>query len=66
MEVVEGPTLAERICAGPIPLEEALPIALQIIEALGYAHDRGIIHRASLGCLTGLARAHLGPHPSWE
>ena len=45
MELVEGPTLAERIKQGPIPLEEALPIAKQIAEALESAHERGIIHR---------------------
>jgi serine/threonine-protein kinase len=45
MELVEGPTLAERIKAGPIAIEEALPIARQICEALEYAHERGIIHR---------------------
>src|SRR5215472_4895021 len=45
MELVEGPTLAERIAQGPIPLEEALPIAKQIAEALEYAHEKGIIHR---------------------
>src|SRR6266581_29323 len=45
MELVEGPTLAERIRNGPIPIEEALPIAKQIAEALEAAHDRGIIHR---------------------
>ena len=45
MELVEGPTLADRIAEGPIPLEEALGIAAQIAEALEYAHERGIIHR---------------------
>src|ERR1700751_1549653 len=45
MELVEGPTLADRIAAGPIPLGEALPIAKQIAEALEYAHDHGVIHR---------------------
>src|SRR5215813_13378946 len=45
LELVEGPTLAERIAAGPIPLDEALPIAKQIAEGLEYAHERGIIHR---------------------
>ena len=45
MELVEGLTLAERILQGPIPLEEALPLAKQIAEAQEYAHDRGIIHR---------------------
>src|SRR5947209_3463988 len=45
MELVEGPTLAERIAAGVVPLEEALPIARQIAEGLEAAHERGIIHR---------------------
>jgi serine/threonine-protein kinase len=45
MELVEGPTLAERIQEGPVPAEEALPIAKQIAEALEYAHERGIVHR---------------------
>jgi len=45
MELVEGPTVADRIKAGPIPDEEALPIARQICEALEYAHERGIVHR---------------------
>jgi eukaryotic-like serine/threonine-protein kinase len=45
MELVEGPTLADRIRSGPIPLDEALRIAKQITEALEYAHERGIVHR---------------------
>jgi serine/threonine protein kinase len=45
MELVEGPTLAERIKQRPIPLEEALPLAKQIAEGLEYAHEKGIIHR---------------------
>jgi serine/threonine-protein kinase len=45
MELVEGPTLAERIAQGPVPLDEALPIARQIAEALEYAHERGVVHR---------------------
>jgi serine/threonine-protein kinase len=45
MELVEGPTLAERMAQGPIPVEEALAIARQIAEALEYAHEKGIIHR---------------------
>jgi hypothetical protein len=45
MELVEGETLAERLARGAIPLDEALPIARQIAEALEAAHDAGIIHR---------------------
>ncbi|MGA8036227.1 MAG: protein kinase [Candidatus Acidiferrales bacterium] len=45
MELVEGPTLAERIHQGALPIDEALPIARQIAEALECAHERGIIHR---------------------
>src|SRR5215469_1435648 len=45
MELVEGPSLAERIAQGPIPIEEALPVAKQIAEALEPAHEKGIIHR---------------------
>jgi len=45
LELVEGQTLAERISQGPIPLEEALPIARQIAEALEAAHAQGIVHR---------------------
>ena len=45
MELVEGPTLADRIRQGPILTDEALRIAKQICEALEYAHERGIVHR---------------------
>jgi Tol biopolymer transport system component len=45
MELVEGETLADRIAKGPIPLDEALPVAKQMAEALEYAHDRGVVHR---------------------
>ncbi len=45
LELVEGPTLADRIKQGPIPVDEALPIARQIAEALEAAHERGVIHR---------------------
>ena len=45
LELVEGPTLADRIRQGPIPLDEALPIAKQIAEALEAAHEAGVIHR---------------------
>src|SRR2546422_498993 len=45
MEMVEGPTLADMIAQGAIPLNKALPIAKQIAEALQAAHEQGIIHR---------------------
>jgi len=45
LELVDGPTLSDRIAHGPIPVDEALPIAKQIAEALEAAHERGIIHR---------------------
>jgi len=45
LELVEGPTLADRIADGPIPLDEALPIARQIAEGLEAAHELGVIHR---------------------
>ena len=45
LELVEGPTLAERIKQGPIPLAEALGIARQIADALEAAHEQGVIHR---------------------
>jgi Tol biopolymer transport system component len=45
MELVEGETLADRIAKGPIPIDEALPIAKQIADALEAAHELGIVHR---------------------
>src|ERR1700686_4222985 len=45
MELIEGPTLAERIKEGAIPLEEALAIAGQIADALDAAHEKGVVHR---------------------
>jgi len=45
MELVEGEDLSRRIARGPIPLDEALPIALQIAEGLEDDHEKGIIHR---------------------
>ena len=45
MELVDGPTLADRIAQGPISLDEALPIAKQIAAALEAAHEQGIVHR---------------------
>jgi Tol biopolymer transport system component len=45
MELVDGPTLSERLAQGALPLEEALAIARQIAEALEAAHEKGIVHR---------------------
>ncbi len=45
LEYIEGETLAERLKRGPMPIDEALPIARQIAEALEAAHEKGIIHR---------------------
>ena len=45
LELVEGPTLAERIATGPIPVTEALKIASQIADAMEAAHEKGVIHR---------------------
>ncbi|MBM3819498.1 MAG: hypothetical protein FJW14_10870 [Acidimicrobiia bacterium] len=45
LELIEGDTLADRIARGPIPVDEAVPIARQIAEALEAAHEQGIVHR---------------------
>jgi len=45
MELVPGPTLADRLAQGPLPVEEALELARQIAEALEAAHGKGIVHR---------------------
>src|SRR4029450_7278747 len=45
LELVEGPTVADRIAHGPVPVHEAITIARLIAEALEVAHERGIIHR---------------------
>jgi serine/threonine protein kinase len=45
LELVEGPTLADRIDEGPVPVDEALPIAKQIAAALQTAHEQSVIHR---------------------
>src|SRR5262245_51898932 len=45
MELVAGETLAERIQRGPIPVDEALPIVIQICHALEAAHEKGVVHR---------------------
>jgi serine/threonine protein kinase len=72
MELVEGPTLADRITQGPMSLEEALPVAMRIIEALDYAHDRVVIHRdlkpaAWVRCGKPATRFwHGGPQPGEE
>ena len=78
LELVEGPTLADRIKQGPIPVDEALPIAKQIAEALEAAHEQGVIHRdlkpanikvrddGTVKVLDfGLAKA-LDPHPEGD
>jgi serine/threonine-protein kinase len=45
MEFVDGPTLADRLRQGPLPVDDVLTIARQIAEAIEYAHERGVIHR---------------------
>ncbi len=45
IQIIECPTLADKIAQGPIPFEETVPIALQITEGVEAAHEKGIIHR---------------------
>ena len=45
MELVEGPTLADRVAQGPLPIDDVLHIAKQMAEALEYAHERNVVHR---------------------
>src|ERR1700720_1788411 len=45
LSLIGGPPVADRIQAGPLPLDEAVAIAKQIIDALEYAHDRSVVHR---------------------
>ena len=62
LELVEGPTLADRIGQGPIPLDEALPIAKQIAEALEAAHEAGVGTGLAMGGADVTRRWHRG-HP---
>ena len=59
LELVDGPTLADRIAQGAIPLSEALAIARQLAEALDAAHERGIVHR-------DLKPANVKIHGDWH
>ena len=45
LELVDGPTLADRIARGPLPLDDALDVVRQIADGVGVAHEHGIIHR---------------------
>ena len=71
LELVDGPTLADRIAQGPLPVDEALEIAGQIAEALEAAHDKGIIHRdlkpANVKMANGMVKVlDFGLAKAWE
>src|SRR6266508_3955219 len=65
LELVEGPTLADRIAQGPMPVEETLPIARQIADALEYAHEKGITHRDFKPAIYESARSRQPVFPSF-
>jgi Tol biopolymer transport system component/tRNA A-37 threonylcarbamoyl transferase component Bud32 len=63
LELVDGPTLAERLAVGPLPIPEALAVARQIAEALEAAHEKGIIHR-DLKPANVILQGARGPSPT--
>ena len=63
MELVEGPTLADRIEKGALPADEALGIAMQIAEALEGAHAQGIVHRDLKPANISLCLLYTSPSP---
>jgi serine/threonine protein kinase len=66
LELVEGPTLAERLTLGPLPMQEVLAVARQIAEALEAAHEKGIIHR-DLKPANVILQGARGPAPArWK
>ena len=60
LELVDGPTLADRIALGPMPMDEALTVAGQMAEALEAAHEKGIIHRDLKPANIKIARNGIG------